>query len=120
VKYVSSLLSNQLWAEALAPAHSMTRAIYTVTSQRTASVLLARILLLDLAAPFLLSYQYHLLPNDLNLPSFVPFCALVGGFAGAARAVVLNRPEDFPKAASLRGAFYGALFGFFFICFGSL
>ena len=79
-----------------------------------------RVFIFDLGAPFLLAYQYRFLPDELDLLSFVPFCALVGGLAGAGRALILNQPEEFPKGESIRGALYGVIFGFFFICFGTL
>jgi hypothetical protein len=79
-----------------------------------------RLLLMDVAVPFLLAYQYRLLPAEIDLTVMVPFCALIGGLSGAARALLLNEPERFPKAESVKGALYGALFGFFFVCFGTI
>lgn len=78
-----------------------------------------RLFLFDVALPFLLAYQFRLLPKELDLTIMVPFCALIGGLSNAARALLLDEREDFPKAESVRGALYGALFGFFFVCFGT-
>lgn len=86
----------------------------------TSGIGVARLVLFDISAAWLLAYQFRLLPEDLDLTTFVPFCALVGGFSGAARAIVFNDPDEFPKAESFRGALYGTIFGFFFICFGAL
>lgn len=79
-----------------------------------------RLVLLDVVSPFVLAYEYRLLPEELDLTIVVPFCAFVGGLAGAGRALLMNEPEKFPKSESLRGTLYGAIFGFFFVFFGVL
>lgn len=79
-----------------------------------------KLVVLDVVSPFLLAYEYQLLPEELDLTVVVPFCAFIGGLTGAGRALLMDDPEKFPKAESLRGTLYGAIFGFFFVFFGVL
>lgn len=59
-------------------------------------------------------------PDKIDAVSFVPFCALVGGLASAFGHVLRHGFERFPRQESFRGVFLGALFGLFFVAFGSL
>lgn len=78
-----------------------------------------RYLLGDLAlAALLAATRTRFLPQEVDAVSFVPFCALVGGMTGAARHVLFNGFDRFPRQESFRGAFLGTLFGFCFVAFG--
>lgn len=60
-------------------------------------------------------------PEEIDAVQFIPFCALVGGFASASWHLMLRGFKDwegFPLQESFRGAFLGALFGLAFIMFG--
>jgi hypothetical protein len=62
----------------------------------------------------------HLLPKEIDALVFIPFCALMGGVAGAFWHVLFHGFADFPQQESFRGAFLGIVFGIAFIAFGAL
>jgi hypothetical protein len=63
--------------------------------------------------------KIRFLPKELTAVEFVPFCAFIGGLAGAFSGNILGREASFPKRESFRGAALGALFGAVFIAFGT-
>jgi hypothetical protein len=61
----------------------------------------------------------HLLPKDIDAVAFVPFCALIGGAAGAFWHVLFHGFVNFPREESFRGAFLGIVFGIAVIVLGA-